>query len=110
MFGNLGKMMKLAGELKEKMPQVQAKLEAAQFSADAGGGAVTATVNGKGALVDIRIAPGALADEKMSADMLGDAVKAAVAAAQETASQAAREAMLELTGGMSLPGMEGMLG
>jgi len=44
MFGDLGKMIKLAGEMKRRLPEIQAKIAASQYSADAGGGAVTATV------------------------------------------------------------------
>ena len=106
MFGDIGKMLKLAGEMKRKMPEMQAKLAASTYSAEAGGGAVAATVNGKLALVDVKIAPAVLAD--CDAAMLEDLVKAAVTAAQEKAAMAAAAAMKELTGGMALPGMEGM--
>ncbi|HUT58455.1 MAG TPA: YbaB/EbfC family nucleoid-associated protein [Phycisphaerae bacterium] len=110
MFGDLGKLMKLAGEMKRKMPALQARLASAEHTARAGGGAVTATVNGKGALVDLRIDPAALADPDMTAEMLADIVKAAVASAQDAAAKAAAEAMSELTGGMELPpGMGGMM-
>ena len=103
MFGDLGKLMKLAGEMKRKMPEMQARLASAEYTARAGGGAVTATVNGKGALVDLWIDPAAVSDPDMTAEMLADIVKAAVASAQDSAATAAAEAMKELTGGMELP-------
>lgn len=109
MFGNLGKIMKLASEMKEKMPELQEKLALARFEAEAGGGAVKAAVNGKLALVDVKIDPSALSEGGMDAEMLEDLIKAAISAAQATAAQAAQQAMLELTGGMQLPGMEGMM-
>jgi DNA-binding YbaB/EbfC family protein len=105
MFGDLGKIMKLAGEMKKKLPEVQAKLEQAEYMATSGGEAVRATVNGKLALVDIQFSKELLADDRMDAEMLGDLVKAAVSAAQEKAAQAAAEAMKELTGGMDVPGL-----
>ena len=108
MFGNLGKMMKVAAEMKRRMPEVQAKLEQAEHTADAGGGAVGATVNGKGKVRDVRIDPSVLADGQLDAEILGDLIKAAISAAQEKAALATAEAMRELTGGMDLPGMEGM--
>jgi DNA-binding protein YbaB len=37
-------------------------------------------------------------------------IKAAISAAQAQAAVAAAQAMSELTGGMKLPGMEGLLG
>lgn len=105
MFGDIGKLMKLAGEMKRKMPEMQAKLAASTYTAQSGGGAVKATVNGGRALVDIKIDPAVLAE---GAEMVEDLVKAAVSAAQEQAGQAAAEAMKEMTGGVNLPGMEGM--
>lgn len=107
MFGDFGKIMKMASEMKTKMPEMQEKLANSRFTAEAGG-VVTATVNGKFQLMDIRIAPSLLADEALDAEMLEDLVKAAVSAAQDKAGEAAAEAMKQLTGGMQLPGLEGM--
>ena len=109
MFGNIGKMLKLAGEMKAKLPEMQAKLAAGRFSAEAGGGAAKAVVSGKGTLVELWIDPAALGDPQMTAETLADVIKAAVASAQEQASQAAQAAMQELTGGMDIPGMSGMM-
>jgi DNA-binding YbaB/EbfC family protein len=108
MFGDIGKMLKLAGEMKTKLPEMQARLAASKYTAQAGGGAAKATVNGKGSLVELWIDPAALADEHMTAGTLADVVKAAVSAAQEQASQAAQQAMQELTGGMNIPGLTGL--
>ena len=46
MFGDIGKMFKLVSELKTKLPEMKAKLELAEFTAQAGDGAVQATVKG----------------------------------------------------------------
>ncbi len=35
MFGDLGKMMRIAADMKRRMPEMQARLEAAEFPADA---------------------------------------------------------------------------
>ena len=102
-IGNLGKMMKIAGELKRRMPEMQAKLAASEYTAEAGGGVVRATVTGKLLIKDVRIDPAILADAMLDTGMLEDLIKAAVAAAQEQASTAAAEAMKEITGGMELP-------
>ncbi len=107
MFGDIGKMLKMAGQMKAKLPEMKEKLAAAEFTADVGGMTVSATVNGKMQLVDIKIAPEVLADG--DAEMLSDMIKAAVAAAQAQAAAAAAEAMAELTGGMKLPGMEELM-
>jgi DNA-binding protein YbaB len=108
MFGDIGKMLKLAGEMKTKLPEMQARLAASKYTAAAGGGAARATVNGKGALVELWIDPAALRDPQMTADMLADVVKAAITAAQEQATLASQQAMKELTGGMEIPGLTGL--
>ena len=110
MFGDLGKMVKMLGQLKTRLPEMQAKLESSRYTAEAGGGAVSATVNGKLGLIDIKISPEVPA-EQMEAELLEDLVKAAVSAAQAEAAQAAKKALSELTGGMELPpGLDQMLG
>jgi DNA-binding YbaB/EbfC family protein len=103
MFGDIGKLMKMASEMKRRMPEMQEKLAATSYTARAGGGAVEATVNGKLALVELKIDPSVLADGQLDAAMLEDLVKAAVSSAQQQATAAAAEAMKELTGGMELP-------
>jgi DNA-binding YbaB/EbfC family protein len=108
MFGDIGKMLKLVGEIKTKLPEMRQKLAESEFSAQAGGGAVRATVNGQLALVDVQIDKELLADG--DAEMLEDSIKAAVSAAQAQAAKAAAEAMKELTGGMDIPGLEGLIG
>ncbi|MFW6154876.1 MAG: YbaB/EbfC family nucleoid-associated protein [Planctomycetota bacterium] len=108
MFGDLGKIMKMARDVKEKMPAMRAELEASHFSADAGGGAVSATVDGKGTLTDLTLSAEAVADG--DAALLADLVKAAVSTAQAKAHQAAADMMKELTGGTDLPGVNGLDG
>jgi len=103
MFGDIGRLMKLAGEMKRKMPEMKARLESSRFTAAAGGGVVTAVVNGKGILADLKIDKSLLSGAQADAEMLEDLVKAAVSAAQAKATAAADEAMKELTGGMDLP-------
>ena len=111
MFGNIGKLMKMAGEMKTKLPEMQEKLATSEYTGEAGGGVVTATVNGKMQLTDVRIAPVLLDDEQVDAPMLADLVRAAVASAQQQAADAATAAMRELTGGMDLPGgLDGLVG
>jgi len=103
MFGDIGKIMKIAGEMKKRMPEMQARLASTTYTADAGGGVVKATVNGKLGLVDIKIDPSVLTGG--DAEMLEDLVKAAISSAQAQAAKAAEEAMKEITGGMELPGI-----
>ncbi len=108
MFSELGKIMKLAGEMKTKLPEVQERLDESTFTTQAGGGVVSATVNGRLELVGVKIDRQLLADG--DAEIIEDLIKAAVSFAQQQATEAAAEAMEELTGGMNLPGLDGLLG
>ncbi len=107
MFGDIGKIMKLAGQMKQKMPEMKEKLANSQYTAEAG--AVSATVNGKLQLTDLKFSERLHGDGDLSVEMLEDMVKAAVSAAQAQAAQAAEDAMKELTGGMDLPGLADMM-
>jgi len=110
MFGNIGAMMKMIGELKTKIPEMQAKLAASEYQGQAGDGAVTATVNGRLRLVDLAINPDLFANDEVDAADLAEAIKTAISDAQDQAAQAAKEAMSEVTGGMPLPpGLDTML-
>ncbi len=110
MFGDLGKMMKLLGTLKTRLPEMQKKLESSRYKGQAGDGAVIAVVNGKLGLIGIKItrdvSPGDL-----DVELLEDLVRAAVCAAQAKAVKGAKKALSDLTDGGELPpGLSGMLG
>ncbi len=109
MFGDFGKMMKVAADMKRRMPEMQAKLEQSQYTGEAGGGAVKAVVNGKLRFLDLKIDKALLAEGEIDTEMLEDLIKAAVSSAQGQAAAAAAAAMQEITGGMNIPGIEGFL-
>jgi len=110
MFGDMGKILKLMGKLKTELPALQERLASSEYRAISGNGAVTATVNGRLALIDLQLDPSLLPHSELATAVMEDLVKAAVAAAQKKAMDAAHKAMLELTGGEELPpGLEGML-
>jgi len=104
MFGDIGKIMKMAGEMKRNMPAMKEKLEASTYAASAGEGAVQATVNGKLQLTDLQLSEELLKDAQSLA-MAEDLIKAAISAAQADAADAAEAAMKELTGGIDIPGL-----
>ena len=109
MLGSLGNMMgvlKQAKELQSRVGEVQAELATKRFTADAGGGAVTVTVDGKGTVVDVKIAPSATGD----VELLEDLIKAAVCAAMGKSQDAMKQEMAKLTGGLNIPGLSEMLG
>ena len=110
MFGSLGDLaglMKQAKQMQSKMKEMQETLANARFEADSGAGAVTATVSGKLELVGLKISPSAVTDD---VELLEDLVKSAVAAAQRKANEGVKAQMQQITGGMNLPGLEGMMG
>jgi len=105
-LGNLGAMLKQAKSLQENMQKMQETLAQQRFDADAGAGMVTATVDGKGALVRIKIDPKATDD----VELLEDMVKAAVVAAVQKAQDGMKSEMAQLTGGLDIPGLSNLLG
>jgi DNA-binding YbaB/EbfC family protein len=98
---NIQKMMKQAQQMQQKMAEMQQEMETKTAEGQAGAGMVKITVNGKGHMQAITIAPDLLApDEK---EVLEDLIIAAHRDAKEKMDAEASDAMGELTGGMSLP-------
>lgn len=111
MFGKLGDManlLKNAQQIQSRVKELQEKAETMTYTAESGGGAVSATVNGKLVLMKIRIAPESVASGDV--EMLEDLVKSAVAAAQRRATDGLKEQMREMSGGMNIPGLDNLLG
>ena len=79
---------------------MQAELEQKEYTAQAGGGVVSATVNGKHELKSLTIDPEAVDPEDV--EMLQDLIVAAVNEAMRAAEADASTAMQSLTGGLNL--------
>jgi|SRR5215470_11223393 len=103
---DLGGLFRQAQELQEKLAGVQQELAARTAEASAGGGMVTAVVNGKFELVRVRIEP-SLLQNNPDVEMVQDLVVAAVNEAVRAARRMIEEEMGKLTGGLGikLPGM-----
>lgn len=82
---------------------MQAEQEAKTFTAKAGGGMVSATVNGKHELVNLEINPEAVDPDDV--EMLQDMVIAAVNEAFRAADAETANTMSRLTGGLNLGGL-----
>ena len=100
---NQAALMKQAQKMQQDMIRMQEEQESKTFSAQAGGGMVTAVVNGKHELQDLKINPEAVDPEDV--EMLQDMVMAAVNEAMQTADKEAANNMSRLTGGMNLGGL-----
>ena len=100
---NQAAMMKQAQKLQQQMMQMQQEQEAKTYTAKAGGGMVSATVNGKHELVNLEINPEAVDPDDV--EMLQDMVIAAVNEAMRSADTDAANNMSRLTGGMNLGGL-----
>ena len=99
-FGNL---MSQANKMRKEMARVQEGLKNRVVDGTAGGGMVTAQVNGAMELVSLKIDPQVISpDEK---EILEDLVVAAVNQATQEAQKMMQEEMGKLTGGMKIPGL-----
>ena len=100
---NQAAMMKQAQKMQQELLRMQQEQEAKTYTASAGGGMVSATVNGKHELVDMKINPEAVDPDDV--EMLQDMLIAAVNEAMRTADNDAAQNMSRLTGGLNLGGM-----
>ena len=100
---NQAAMMKQAQKLQQEMLRMQQEQETKTYTAKAGGGMVSATVNGKHEVVNIEINPEAVDPDDV--EMLQDMIMAAVNDAMRTADAEAANNMSRLTGGMNLGGL-----
>ncbi len=97
MLGMMGKIK----ELQASMERMQAELETLEVTGAAGGGLVSVTVNGKGALKKVSIDPSLMkADEK---EIVEDLIVAASADARAKSEKLVEEKAKALTGGLPLP-------
>ena len=104
-YGGMGgmnqmQMMKQAQKMQQDLLKMQQELEQPAYTAAAGGGVVTATVNGKRELTSLEIKPEAVDPDDV--EMLQDMVIAAVNEALRKAEDAASSNMSRLTGGLNL--------
>ena len=89
--------------LQEEMLKAQEALKEELISATAGGGVVTAVVNGHQELQSLTIDPEAVDPEDV--EMLQDMILAAVNEALEKSRELAAERMSAFTGGLEIPGL-----
>ena len=91
-------MLKQAQKMQQDMLKMQQELQEKEYQAAAGGGVVSATVNGKHELKALTIDPEAVDPDDV--EMLQDMIVAAVNEAMRSADNDAASTMQKLTGGM----------
>ena len=102
-FGNMGNIMKQAQAMQEQLTKIQEQAAQKTVEGTAGGGMVTATVNGAMHLVAVKIDPEVL--KSGDVDMLQDLIVAATGEAQRKAREMMADEMKSVTGGLGIPGL-----
>ena len=101
--GNMQSMIKQAQQMQEEMGKLQEELDVREYTVTAGGGAVTAVVDGKHIVKKLEIKPEVVDPEDV--DMLADLVMAAVNEAIRQAVDTSEAEMSKITGGINMPGL-----
>jgi len=94
-------IMKLLQDMPGQLKKIQEELEQMTVTGAAGGGMVTAEVNGQGILKRVKIDASVV--NPADTEMLEDLIAVAVSEAQKKAQLVAQEQTTKLTGGMNLP-------
>ncbi len=101
-MGGMAGLMKQANQMQAKMKKLQEELATREFTGTAGGGAVTAKVNGENKILSLTINPEVM--KSGDVEMLQDLVTAAVNDAIKVAKDESSKEMSKITGGMNIPG------
>jgi DNA-binding YbaB/EbfC family protein len=104
-YGNMGNMAKMAQQMQAEIARVQEEIAQLVMEGTAGGGAVTAVVNGSGEVVSISLNKEVVDPDDV--EMLQDLITAAVNDGVHQVKDAASEKMNRVTGGLNIPGLTG---
>ena len=102
------KVQEMLSQASQMQEEVQRKLANTVIEGTSGGGAVTATINGKKQVLKIRIDPSAvtnLGSNQADLEMLEDLIVAAVNDAGRKAEEALQGQLKGMLGGMNIPGL-----
>jgi len=101
MSDNIGNIMKQAQQMQARLAEVQKEMGGRTCEASAGGGMVTALINGNQDLLSIQIDPAVVDPEDV--EMLQDLIVAAVNEGYRRSKKMVADEMGKLTGGLNLP-------
>lgn len=96
-------ILRQAKEMQERLARLQEELAGKTVEASAGGGMVTAVVNGRQEVVSVRIEKEVVSPDEV--DLLQDLVAGAVNEAISRSRKMMAEEMAKITGGLNLPGL-----
>ncbi len=102
------KMSEMLSQANQMQEEVQRKLEQTVVEATSGGGAVSATMNGKKQLLKLHLDPAAvmgLSGGQPDVEMLEDLIVAAINEAGRKAEEALQSSVQGMLGGLKLPGL-----
>ncbi len=106
-LGDLGGLLKQAQKMQKQVQELQEELGTRTYEGTAGG-VIKVTVDGSRNILSLAIEPDACTPE--DAEMLQDAIMAALKDAFAKCNADAEQSMKGVTGGMGLPGMPGIPG
>ena len=98
MPGNMNNLMKQAQRMQRQMEETTKALAETEYSASAGGGAVTVTVSGKKEVLSVKLAEEVVDPDDI--EMLQDLIVAATNEALRKMEEESQAAMSKLTGGL----------
>lgn len=98
MPGNMNNLMKQAQRMQRQMEETTKALEEKEYTASAGGGAVSVTVTGKKQVTAVKLSEEVVDPDDI--EMLQDLIVAATNEALRQAEEDSTAAMAKLTGGM----------
>jgi DNA-binding YbaB/EbfC family protein len=98
----VGKLLKQAQKMQQKMEEAQALLSEEIIEVSGGGGAVSIKISGQGEFKELKLDPEFL---KEDAEFVSEAILQSIVDASEQAKKKNDEAMSGLTGGMQMPGL-----
>ena len=100
---NMNQMIKQAQKMQDQITAPQEDIEARDFSATAGGGAVEVVLSGKKTIKSLTLSPEVV--DKEDIEMLQDLIISAVNEAINNIETTTESEMSKITGGVSLPGL-----
>ena len=101
-MAGVGKLLKQAAKMQKKMEALQEELSQKELEVTSGGGAIKIVITGQSELKSLKLDPEFL---KEDADFVEETLLAALQEANQKAKETYEEAMNEISGGMSMPGL-----